>query len=189
MAQKELESELKNVSEQLETLRKKRIELLGKIAEKEIPDDYTFANVDGTTTKFSELFGDRRYLFVVHNMGGSCIACTWWGDAFNGTFKQIEDKGAFAFITADPIEAHKELKEKQGWKFRSASCHGTTFAKDVDFWFEGKGNYPGISVFEKLDDGKIKRVSKDYFGPTDYYNNTFHVIDLLPTEDIKPYCG
>jgi predicted dithiol-disulfide oxidoreductase (DUF899 family) len=185
MDQKGFENELKNVNEQLESLRKKRIELLGKIAEKEIPDDYTFANADGTTIKFSELFGDRRYLFVVHNMGKSCGGCTRAGDAFNGTFKQIEEKGAFVFITPDPIEAHKEFKEKQGWKFRSASCDGTTFARDVDFWFEGKGNYPGISVFEKLDDGKIKRVSKDYFGPTDYSNNSWQVIDLLPTEDIN----
>jgi len=86
MAQKEYENELKDVSAQLETLRKKRIELLAKIGEKEMTEDYTFANADGTTTKFSELFGDRKYLFVVHNMGGSCPACTMWGDAFNGTY-------------------------------------------------------------------------------------------------------
>ncbi len=184
MAQKEFENELKDVSAQLETLRKKRIELLAKIGEKEMPEDYTFQNFDGTTVKFSELFGDQKYLFIVHNMGKSCSYCTMWADAFNGTFENIQKKGAFVFITADPVDSFKELKESKGWKFRAVSCHGTTFAKDTDFYFDGKGNYPGISVFEKLEDGKIKRLSKDYFGPTDYYNNAWHVIDLLPTENI-----
>ncbi len=186
MAQKELENELKNVAEQIETLRKKKIELLAKIGEKEMSDDYTFDNVDGTTVKFSELFGDRKYLFIVHSMGISCGGCTIAGNSFNGTFKHIEKKGAFVFITVDPIETHKKLKEERGWKFRSASCHGTTFAKDNDFWFEGKGNYPGVSVFEKLDNGKIKRLTYDYFEPAGFYDNYSHVINLLPTEDIKP---
>ena len=184
MAENNLENELKQVSAEMEKLRKKKMALINKINEKEFPEDYTFKNIDGSTVKFSELFGDQKYLFVIHNMGKSCDYCTIWGDAFNGTFPHIEKKGAFVFITADPIETHKEVKAKKEWKFRSVSCDGTSFGKDTDFYFDGKGNYPGISVFEKSEDGKIKRLAKDYFGPTDAYCNIWHVFDLLPTENI-----
>jgi len=56
--------------------------------------DYEFTTPDGPV-RLSQLFGDKRDLFVIHNMGRSCPACTLWADGFNGSYPHIADR-AFA---------------------------------------------------------------------------------------------
>lgn len=185
-----LEAELLEIYNESEKLRKKRIELLSKLGEKEIDTEYNFITSDGSKKSLGELFGDQKYLFAIHNMGKRCSYCTMWADGFNDTYKYIEKKGAFVLISPDDHDTQKEFADSRGWKFEMATPDDNDFIKDMGYTSEkdGKTYYePGMSVFEKTGDGKIKRVSKDWFGPTDYYCNVWHFYDLLPGENVTIY--
>ena len=180
------EAELKTVYEQIEVNRKKAIELNSKLAAMDVKD-YTMKDREGKDVKLSEMFGDNKYLILIHNMGKGCSYCTMWADGFKDTYKEIEKKAAFVLVSPDKPEVHKEFAESHDWTYKSYSANGTDFIFDMgyDFIKEGKHNYwPGVSVFEKDDSGNMKRVSKDIFGPGDFYCNIWHFLDLLPTENI-----
>lgn len=181
-----IESELQDLEKQIETMRKKKIELNSKLADMEVKD-YILKDRDGKEVKLSEMFGDKKNLILVHNMGKGCPYCTMWADGFKDTYKEIEKKAPFVLVSPDTPEVHKEFAESHGWNYPTYSAAGTDFIFDMgyDFIKEGKHNYwPGVSVFEKNDDGRIRRVAKDYFGPGDFYCNIWHFLDLLPGENI-----
>ncbi|MDQ3021461.1 MAG: DUF899 family protein [Bacteroidota bacterium] len=183
---KNIETELKDIEKQIESIRKKRIELNSRLANMNVKD-YTLKDKNGKDVKLSEMFGDSKNLILVHNMGRACPYCTMWADGFKDTYKEIEKKATFVLVCPDKPEVHKKFAESRDWQFKSYSAAGTDFIFDMgyDFIKDGKHNYwPGVSVFEKSDDGKIQRVAKDYFGPGDFYCNIWHFLDLLPDENI-----
>src|SRR2546430_15479947 len=45
--------------------------------------DYEFVTPQDKA-RLSTLFGDKDTLFIIHNMGTSCVNCTMWADGFNG---------------------------------------------------------------------------------------------------------
>jgi predicted dithiol-disulfide oxidoreductase (DUF899 family) len=149
--------------------------------------DYTLKDRNGNEVKLSEMFGDNKNLILIHNMGKSCSYCTMWADGFKDTYKEIAKKAPFVLVSPDTPEVHKEFAETRGWDYPTYSAAGTDFIFDMgyDFIKDGKHNYwPGVSVFEKDDEGKIRRVAKDFFGPGDFYCNIWHFLDLLPGENI-----
>ncbi len=181
-----IQKEIEGIEKQIEESRKKKIELNSKLADMEVKD-YTLKDREGKDVKLSEMFGDKQNLILIHNMGKSCPYCTMWADGFKDTYKEIEKKSAFVLVCPDKPEVHKEFADSRDWSFKSYSAAGTEFIFDMgyDFIKEGKHNYwPGVSVFEKKDDGNIRRVGKDYFGPGDFYCNIWHFLDLLPSENI-----
>ncbi|MEO8665857.1 MAG: DUF899 family protein [Ignavibacteria bacterium] len=183
---KKTEDELKDIEQKIEELRKKRIELNSKLAEMDVKD-YTLKDREGKDVRLSEMFGDNEHLVLIHNMGRACSYCTMWADGFKDTYKEIEKKVPFVLVSPDTPEVQKKFAESRGWDYKTFSAAGTDFIFDMgyDFIKDGKHNYwPGVSVFEKKQDGSIKRVAKDYFGPGDFYCNIWHFLDLLPTEDI-----
>ena len=70
-----------DASEQLARCRKQFADLRGKMrklqrsVEPEEVSDYEFSTTEGRV-RLSELFGDKEYLFVIHNMGAGCRYCT-----------------------------------------------------------------------------------------------------------------
>ncbi|MCB0725768.1 MAG: DUF899 family protein [Ignavibacteriae bacterium] len=184
---KALESELNEIFNESEKLRKRRLELLSKLGEKEIDTEYNFITSDGSKKSLAELFGDQKYLFTIHNMGKHCSYCTMWADGFNDTYKYIQKKGAFVLISPDDHDTQKEFADSRGWTFMTATPDNNEFIRDMGYSMEQDGEtyyLPGLSVFEKSNDGKIKRVTKEWFGPSDYYCNVWHFYDLLPEENI-----
>lgn len=181
-----IESDLKDIEQKIEEMRKKKIELNSKLAAMDVKD-YTLRDRDGKDVKLSEMFGEKDHLILIHNMGKGCPYCTMWADGFKDTYKEIEKKASFVLVSPDKPEVHKEFAESHGWNYRTYSANGTDFIFDMgyDFIKDGKHNYwPGVSVFHKDEKGNIKRVAKDYFGPGDFYCNIWHFLDLLPTENI-----
>lgn len=181
-----IESELKSIEKQIETIRKKKIELNSRLAEMDVKD-YTLKDRNGKEVKLSEMFGDKKNLILVHNMGKGCPYCTMWADGFKDTYKEIEKKARFVLVSPDAPDVHKQFAESHGWNYPTYSAAGTDFIFDMgyDFIKDGKHNYwPGVSVFEKSADGTIRRVAKDFFGPGDFYCNIWHFLDLLPGENV-----
>jgi len=183
---KNVESELGDIEKKIEEMRKKKIELNSQLASMDVKD-YTLKDREGKDVKLSEMFGENNYLILVHNMGRACSYCTMWADGFKDTYKEIEKKAPFVLVSPDSPEVQKKFAESRGWDYKTYSAAGTDFIFDMgyDFIKDGKHNYwPGVSVFEKKEDGSMRRVAKDYFGPGDFYCNIWHFIDLLPSENI-----
>lgn len=140
--------------------------------------DYSFATRKGAV-KLSELFGDKRDLFVIHNMGVGCNSCTMWADGFNGFYPHVSDRAAFVLSSPDAPETQGEFAASRGWTFPMVSTQGTSFAADMGFANPAGKPIPGVSAFQKRD-GKIIRVSASGFNDSDEYCPVWRLFDLLP---------
>ena len=178
------EKKLRKVQEEISEARKKYIKLVSKLAKKDV-EDYVLKDRDGKDVKLSEMFGDKENLFVIHNMGKACSYCTLWADGFSGVTYFMEKKAAFVLVSPDAPEVQKEFADSRGWKFKMYSGAGSTFIKDMGYYTDAGAYWPGVSVFHKDADGKITRISKDFFGPGDFYSSPWHFFDLLPQEKEK----
>ncbi len=173
------DKKLRKISAEIAELRKKYIKISAKQAKMDVTD-YVLKDTDGKDVKLSEMFGDKDNLILVHNMGKACSYCTLWADGFSGEAYYIEKKAAFVLVSPDTPEVQKDFAASRGWKFRTYSAAGTTFIADMGYYTEAEGYWPGVSVFHKDPEGNITRVSKDYFGPGDFYSAPWHFFDLLP---------
>src|SRR5262245_21918172 len=107
-------------------IRAKMRELQASI-EPEPVEDYEFSTPAGKT-RLSSRFGDKATLFVIHNMGTTCPACTMWADGFNGVFQHLRDRAAFAVSSPDTPQVQQDFAAARGWTFPMVSHQGTSFA-------------------------------------------------------------
>lgn len=140
--------------------------------------DYEFSTL-AAPVRLSALFGAKRDLFLIHNMGTSCPACTMWADGFNGIYHHLADRGAFAVSSPDPPAVQKAFAESRGWRFPIVSHQGTTFAADMGYTSKNGGFVPGISVFRR-DGARIWRLADTRFDQGDDFCAVWHILDLLP---------
>lgn len=140
--------------------------------------DYTFATPTGSV-KLSALFGRKRDLFVIHNMGAGCASCTMWADGFNGLYPHISDRAAFVVSSPDAPDVQQAFAASRGWVFPMVSAMNTRFAADMGFENADGRAMPGVSAFQKSE-GKIVRVSAASFNDGDDYCPVWRLFDLLP---------
>jgi predicted dithiol-disulfide oxidoreductase (DUF899 family) len=145
--------------------------------EPEPVEDYVFDTPDGQVA-LSELFGDKADLFIIHNMGKTCPACTMWADGFNGVLAHLENRAAFVVTTPDDPKTQAAFAQSRGWRFRMASHANSSFAVDMGYRSE-KGFQPGVSVFRK-EGGRVVRVSDTGLGPGDDFCAVWHFFEMLP---------
>ena len=157
-------------------LREKMRALRAAIEPEEVKD-YEFATPKGPV-KLSALFGGKRDLFVIHNMGKSCPSCTMWADGFNGIYHHLVNRGAFVVSSPDSPDVQKKFAASRGWRFPMLSHAGTSFAADMGYHHEGRF-WPGISVFRRKGT-QLLRVADTGFEPGDDFCTTYHILDLLP---------
>jgi predicted dithiol-disulfide oxidoreductase (DUF899 family) len=156
---------------------RKRMQKLQQNVEPAPVDDYELASAKGPV-RLSELFGDKPYLFVIHNMGAGCRYCTLWADGFNGLYPHLADRAAFVLSSPDAPAKQKRFAKARGWRFPMVSHDGTSFAADMGY--RAKDYFmPGVSVFTRRG-RKIVRVSDTAFGPGDDFCALWHFFDLLP---------
>jgi predicted dithiol-disulfide oxidoreductase (DUF899 family) len=180
--------------EQIATLRKDLQALQARI-EPQAVEDYLLAGWDGPV-RLSELFGDKRDLIVIHNMGAGCPACTMWADGFNGVYEHLASRAAFVLASPNPVEAQKAFAAGRGWRFPMVSHDGSRFAEDMGYRHRGDdvdeelgGWNPGVSAFRKDEDGRIWRLSDAEFGgDDDRFCVVWHLFDLFPdgAADFRP---
>ncbi len=172
------QKQIDELSKQATALREQIKSLRQKQAPQKV-DDYVLTTSSGESVKLSQLFGDKKELFVVHNMGRSCRYCTLWADGFNGIISHLENKAAFVVSSPDAPEVQTQFAKSRNWNFRMVSTVGSTFSKDLGYkgedWIR-----PGVSVFTKSAQGEILRVSDTEFGPGDDYCQLWGLFDLLP---------
>jgi predicted dithiol-disulfide oxidoreductase (DUF899 family) len=167
---------LAHYRQQIAELRTRMRELQHSVQPEEVAD-YEFSTVEGKV-RLSELFGEKEYLFVIHNMGAGCRYCTLWADGFNGILPHIENRAAFVVASPDEPAEQQNIKTARGWRFRMVSHRDTSFADDMGYRSEN-GWLPGVSVFRK-EGQRICRVSDTGFQPGDDFCAIWHFLDLLP---------
>jgi predicted dithiol-disulfide oxidoreductase (DUF899 family) len=172
----EASGKLARYRQQIADLRGKMRELQQSVEPEEVTD-YEFSTPEGKV-RLSELFGDKEYLFVIHNMGASCRYCTLWADGFNGILPHLEDRAAFVVTSPDEPAAQQRFSTARGWDFRMVSRRDTSFARDMGFHSD-RGWLPGVTVFRKRGQ-RICRVSDTSFQPGDDFCAIWHFFDLLP---------
>lgn len=176
------DTEIEKLHQEIIERRMKIIDLLKKQSFP-IEKNYKLYDWEGLPVALRDLFADKDDLILIHNMGKRCVYCTLWADGINGFFKHIEDRAAFAVVSPDPIEVQKEFARSRGWKFKMLSDKDRSFSMDMGFGKEKEGKYyaqPGYSTFHREEDGTIKRIGYDEFGPGDLYAPIWHMFDLLP---------
>lgn len=162
---------------QIAELRRKMREVTAA-TEPEAVADYVFATTAGPCS-LSALFGDKRDLFVIHNMGASCPYCTLWADGFNGLYPHIADRAGFVVASPDPPDAQRRFAAGRGWQFPMVSHQGSSFAADMGYRAEDGGWLPGISAFQR-NGAQILRVADTGLCPGDDFCPLWHLLDLLP---------
>jgi predicted dithiol-disulfide oxidoreductase (DUF899 family) len=174
----------RDTAETLDTYRKQIRDLRTKMhtlqasRDPEPVKDYTLRNIDGPV-RLSALFGSKRDLIVIHNMGTSCTCCTLWADGFNGIYDHLANRAAFVVTSPDTPEVQMKFAASRSWRFPMVSHAGTSFAADMGFRGANGGWMPGVSVFRK-DGSAILRVSDAPFDVGDDFCALWHFMDLLP---------
>jgi predicted dithiol-disulfide oxidoreductase (DUF899 family) len=142
--------------------------------------DYTFKTPSKTVT-LSQLFGDKKQLIVIQNMGADCPYCTLWADGFTGFARHFESYAGFALVNGDTPEAQEKFAKSRGWNYTAVSSHGTSFFQDMGFQDEKDGTpQPGVSIFTKNEKGEIFRSTRAYFGPGDLFCSIWNFFGMLP---------
>lgn len=177
MSYRETRDRLTSYRRQIADLRKKMREAQSSVEPEEVKD-YAFTTPEGTV-HLSSLFGDQEYLFLIHNMGVACPACTLWADGFNGVYDHLRNRAGFVVSSPDAPEIQRAFAKDRGWRFRMVSHQGTSFAADMGYRSESGGWRPGISVFRR-EQGRIVRVSDTEFDIGDDFCSLWHILDLLP---------
>jgi len=170
-------SEIERLEEHLVAEHKRIAERKRQMPRQEV-QDYTLTGPKGPV-KLSDLFGSKRDLILIHNMGKGCRYCTLWADGLNGVLPHLEDRAAFVVCSPDSPETQQQFAQSRGWKFRMVSGHGSNFTQDMGFRSEEGGWEPGVSTFQRSSDGKIVRVAHAPFGPFDPFCVTWHLFALL----------
>lgn len=172
----DIQSKIEALSQDIRE-KKQRLSELRRHREPEPVDDYELTDSHGSPVKLSELFGDKQDLILIHNMGKGCAYCTMWADGFESELPHLESRAAFVVVSPDAPEVQKDFAEGRGWTFPMVSAKGTSFIKDMGF-ANDTHVMPGVSAFY-VEDGKLYRTNKDFFGPYDDYSAPWHLFDLL----------
>ncbi len=144
--------------------------------------DYELRGAGGRKVRLSRMFGRKRDLIVIHNMGAACPYCTLWADGFNGIYDHLADRSAFVLVSADPPSAQSKFARSRGWRFPIYSNGDSGFTEAMGYVEERKGKQhqlPGVSTFQKTRNGKIVRVARARFGPGDPFCGLWHLFELL----------
>lgn len=143
--------------------------------------DYEFkAAGSGAPVTLSQLFGGRRDLWIVHNMGRKCAYCTLWADGFAGLYHHLAERAPFVLWTPDDPETAAAFASSRRWPFPVVCIGGTTFGRDMGFESAKGGVLPGISAFHRDEAGTITRVRRSQqLGPGDPFNPVWPLLDLL----------
>lgn len=145
---------------------------------REAVGSYTFMTTRGEVS-LADLFGEKRDLLVIHNMGRNCAYCTLWADGLNGVAPHIMDRTAVALLSPDDPEAQREFAQSRGWRFTMVSLGSSSFNRDMGFEPEPGQVLPGVNAFHREEDGSIVRTGRTGFCPGDSYSAIWHLFGLL----------
>ena len=168
----ELEREIFNLTAKLHGLRKD--------TEPQPVPDYRFATLSGEVTLL-DLFGGKRLLLAIHNMGQGCRYCTLWADGFNGMLAHLESVMSVVLLSRDPPQLQRDFANSRNWRFRLASHGGGRYIREQTV-MEGNDNMPGAVLYERSGD-QVFRKNAVIFGPGDLYCSLWNLLALAGIDE------
>ncbi|MDP6418515.1 MAG: DUF899 family protein [Candidatus Krumholzibacteria bacterium] len=174
---REIEQEIVGLTERLNALQKEH-------RGGEVPN-YQFSTSYGEI-KLLDLFGEKKHLLVIHNMGQGCRYCTVWADGFNGFLPHLEQAMSVVLVSRDDPETQRRFANERKWRFRMASHGGGDYIREQTT-MEGSDNMPGAVLYEREGD-LIYRKNDGVFGPGDQYCSLWNLLALAGqgTEEFTP---
>ncbi len=160
----------------------------------QIPQDYAFRNLGGTTVPISSLFGDHDTLVVYSLMFGPkaqdpCPMCSAFLDGLTGQVAHLTRKTAFAVVAQNTPDALAALSRRMGWQdLPLYSALDTTYQRDYLAETEDGNQLPILNVFQR-DAGGIHHFwsSELFFQPSDWHPRhvdaawpLWNILDLTP---------
>jgi predicted dithiol-disulfide oxidoreductase (DUF899 family) len=191
--------EEKALTRQADALAAKRRALPWVVVER----DYTFDTTRGPRT-LADLFDGRRQLVVYHFMYGpdwqqGCHRCSFWADNFDGIDVHLAHRDTTFLAASNTALANLQAyRQRMGWRFEWVSSLGTDFNRDFHVSFaaeeltRGDAYYnfthvspyfpemQGLSVFVRLDDGRVAHAYSTYGRGIDVFNGAYQILDLTP---------
>lgn len=165
---------------------------------------YVFQTESGPKT-LAELFGDKHQLAVYHLMfapdwQAACKSCSFWADNFNGITAHLAARDVrFTAISRAPLPKLQAFAKRMGWTFPWVSSDETDFNYDyqvsmrpedqqagkatynyVPLTGSSNGEWPGVSVFYKDDEGAVFHTYSTFGRGIEFANAAYQWIDLVP---------
>ncbi|MBW4707355.1 DUF899 domain-containing protein [Roseobacter sp. YSTF-M11] len=167
----------------------------------EITTPYRFATVEGEKS-LPDLFADKEQLLVYHFMYGpewesGCPSCSFFVDNFEGIETHLAARNTALVLASNaPLATLEAYRARMGWTIPWVSALNTSFGEDFGVSFPtqadmdgnsynyGKkpyaGESPGLSVFYKLNDGRVAHSYSTYGRGLDILNGAYNLLDLTP---------
>lgn len=162
-----MEKEIKELSLKLSKLRRDS---------KLVPvKNYELKTLEGKV-HLMDLFGGKKFLFAIHNMGQGCRYCTLWADGFNAFLPHLEDQFSVVLLSKDDPETQRRFANSRGWRFRMVSHGDGEYLREQSVFDDGK-NHPGLVCYERSGDQIFKKNSSS-FGPGDQFCLIWHMLSL-----------
>jgi len=177
-----------------------------------VEKEYGFGTPSGRRT-LSDLFDGRSQLAIYHFMFGpdwtqGCHRCSFWADNFDGIDVHLAHRDT-TFIAASntALEKIEAYRTRMGWSFTWVSSLGSGFNDDFNVsWTKeqleaGEGRYnfgtgwpyftemQGLSVFVKLEDGRIAHTYSTYARGIDVFNGAYQILELTPKGRDEDHLG
>lgn len=144
--------------------------------------------------RLSELFEDpEKPLVLLHFMFGKaqespCPMCTLWADGYDGIVPHLEERMNFAVLVAGDVATFRAYGRERGWRnLRILSSANATLKRDLGLEEADGSQWPGISVFERGPDGRVRhfysggaRLSEEHFRGMDLLSPLWNFLDLTP---------
>lgn len=137
--------------------------------------NYQFQDLSGPVDLLT-LFGDKKTLFAIHNMGQGCRYCTLWADGLNGFLPHLESEFAVVLLSKDSPEVQRKMALSRQWRFRMVSHGGGEYIQEQTV-MPGQDNMPGIVCYQR-EAKDIFRKNASIFGPGDLYCPQWHILSL-----------
>lgn len=164
-----------------------------------VEKDYTFAGPDGAVT-LVDLFGTHSQLIVYHFMFApdwdvGCRSCSLVTDSIAPSAAHLAARDvALTLVSRAPLDRILPFKERMGWKLPWVSSHGTEFNADYQatttedpHYYNyvrsdrfSSGEQPGLSVFERDDDGSVFHTYSVYARGLEDFMATYRLLDVVP---------
>jgi predicted dithiol-disulfide oxidoreductase (DUF899 family) len=133
--------------------------------------------------KLSELVAETDHpLLLLHFMHGKaqaspCPMCTLWADGYDGVVKHLQQRANFAVLIAGDLASFSEYARSRGWRnVRILSTGDSSLKRDLGFENEDGSQNPGVSVFERSEDGAVRHF---YSGGAMMRPGEFRGMDLM----------
>ena len=161
---------------------------------KEGPADLARNGADEISeVRLGELFAPGKHsLILIHFMFAAgaenpCPMCTMWADGYDAVAGHVGQHANLVLVAKAEIGRLRAFAAGRGWtRLRPLSRHDNSF--NADFGMEDDfGQWPGVSVFRKDDDGKVYHfytgsapIGPDASRGIDLFSPVWHLLDLLP---------